>query len=78
MDVVSSPLYASDLIDAFAAIFEEPMTVAFLPPIAWTDAHHTIAGKMIGQFEHNTGVFTSSALALEWLDTQLTEEMEPA
>lgn len=78
MDVVASPLYASDLIDAFASIIEKPIPVAFLPPVAWTDAHHTAAWKMIRKFEHTTNMFNSRALALEWLDIQLAKEMEPA
>ncbi|MBR9824606.1 MAG: hypothetical protein GYB36_02240 [Alphaproteobacteria bacterium] len=80
IEVLASPHYASEMIEAFADILADPLPIALLPPLGWSDAHYTAAWKRVDELENKTGVFKTPALALDWLQlaNSLSDPLELA
>lgn len=72
VEITGSPQFAMEFVEAFVDIIERPLPIAFLPPLAWTDAHYSAGWAMAKCVANETGVFKTPELAIDWLDIQLS------
>ena len=71
IEVVSTPEFAMEYVEAFVDILERPLPIAFIPPVGWSDDHYSAGWQMTQNVANETGVFKTPELALDWLEIKL-------
>lgn len=72
VEVALSATLSSEIFENFLLAMDQPLPIAYIRPIAWTDEFEThVRAEMIEE-PTNTEVFQERNLALDWLERQFT------